>query len=167
MVVNFQTFSAIGGCTVELFTTRNRSTRHADASAAQSCSRASSVIDGTRVTYVFGAVADLTASTTYFYRITDGSRVMVGEFVTAATGSAAVNVTAHLYDAAAYDVVVESSVNADMSSPNVSAPVLFLSSRASILHGASQGSVMYHRFKYRDNAGAVLRTTNIRAVVAP
>jgi len=89
-VANFMVFkSATSACTVELFTDRNRVTRHADASTAQACNRASSVAAGNRVSYVFGGSSALTAATTYFYKITDGARVMVGEFTTLAAAAAA------------------------------------------------------------------------------
>lgn len=85
--VRFDLFaSEPGSCTVELFTVRNRSTRHADASVAQACNRTGSMSKGNTVEYVFGTVAALTASTMYWYRITDGVRVMVGEFRTLAAG---------------------------------------------------------------------------------
>lgn len=90
--VNFKLFnSAASACTVELFTNRNRSTRHADASTAQACNRASSVVDGNSVSYVFGGSSALTANTEYFYKITDGTRVMVGSFKTTADRGASTN----------------------------------------------------------------------------
>jgi phosphodiesterase/alkaline phosphatase D-like protein len=45
------------------------------------------LVEGDTVTFVFGAESPLTPLTTYFYRITDGTRVMVGEFQTAPAGS--------------------------------------------------------------------------------
>jgi phosphodiesterase/alkaline phosphatase D-like protein len=80
--------STAAACTVQLFTTRNRSTLHADTNNAgrQACNRTSSLVEGDTVTFVFGAESPLTPLTTYFYRITDGTRVMVGEFQTAPAG---------------------------------------------------------------------------------
>jgi hypothetical protein len=92
---------------------------------------------------------------------------MVGAFSTVGAGSATVNSTALLYDASAYDVVVDSSADASMGTYNTSAPIVFASARASILYGAVHGSVMYYRFRFRDNLGATLRTSPVRAVVVP
>jgi hypothetical protein len=88
--VRFVLYGSTGAaCNVQLFTTRNRSALHADTNNAgrQACDRTSSLADGDTVTFVFGAESPLTPSTTYFYRITDGTRVMVGEFQTAPAGS--------------------------------------------------------------------------------
>lgn len=84
--VNFTLFdsSPSSGCTVELFTNRNRSTRAADAPTPQACNRASSAVSNNLVGYVFGGSSALTANTEYFYKITDGDRVMVGNFTTTA-----------------------------------------------------------------------------------
>lgn len=89
VAVTFRLFASTGeGCTVELFTVRNRTGPHDDSSPAQTCSRTGSVAGDSVITYIFGTTSPLTPATTYFYRITDGARIMVGEFTTAAASSA-------------------------------------------------------------------------------
>lgn len=89
--VTFNLFNSYpsSGCTVQLFTNRNRSTADADSPTAQFCNRTGSVVGSSTVSYVFGGGVALSPNTTYFYRIVDGSRTMVGEFTTLPTGSGA------------------------------------------------------------------------------
>jgi len=87
-VVNFNLFNSTpaSGCTVQLFTNANRSTAHADTPTAAACNRASSpTLTGARASFVFGGSSALTANTTYYWQVTDGTRIMVGSFRTAPT----------------------------------------------------------------------------------
>ncbi len=93
-VVNFNLFGSSpgSGCTVELFTDRDRVTTAADAPTAQACNRASSITGGNSVSYVFGGSVALSANTEYFYKITDGTRVMVGAFTTTVARAASTTI---------------------------------------------------------------------------
>jgi hypothetical protein len=73
-----------GACTLELFTDRNRATLHGDTDevSEQSCAREGNVQEGNTATFVLGSNEALTPNTTYYYRIKDGQRTMVGEFTT-------------------------------------------------------------------------------------
>lgn len=87
--VRIRLFEGLDGCKVELFTDPNRTKPHADsdAGAEQSCDRGSSVTSDGSVQFLFGGGVSLTPSTTYYYRITDGKRVMVGQFTTREPGT--------------------------------------------------------------------------------
>ncbi len=110
--VTFRLYSSTpaSGCTVQVFTNRNRATAHSDTPSAAACNRSGSFASGNTVTFLIGSTAGLTASTTYFYRITDGPRVMVGEFTTRAAGSGTTN--GYLTSAA---TTLTYSLNADLS----------------------------------------------------
>jgi len=84
----FRLFDDMANCKVELFTDPNRAKTHADANTAQNCGRSSSVVTGGKVQFLFGGGVALTPGATYYYRITDGSRVMVGSFATRPAGNA-------------------------------------------------------------------------------
>jgi len=87
-VVNFNLYNSTpaSGCTAQLFTNANRSTAHADTPTAAACNRASSpAVTGSRASFVFGGSSALTANTTYYWQVTDGTRIMVGSFRTAPT----------------------------------------------------------------------------------
>ena len=53
----------------------------------QDCARTGNTSTAGTVTLVLGTNTALTASTTYYYKLTMGSAVMVGEFATVAAGS--------------------------------------------------------------------------------
>lgn len=91
VAVRFTLTAPLSACTVELFTTRNRSALHADSNAAERlpCARAGSFVEDNMAVFVFGTFAPLSPSKKYFYRITDGPRVMVGEFSTVGARSGA------------------------------------------------------------------------------
>jgi hypothetical protein len=82
-VIKLQTVS--GACTLELFTDKARTQLHRDTDTAseQACSRAGNKVnaDGT-VEFALGTNETLTPATTYYYRIADGARTMVGSFRT-------------------------------------------------------------------------------------
>jgi hypothetical protein len=102
-----------GACTLELFTNRNRANLHADTDEAseQSCARDGNVQEDNTIVFVLGKNEPLTPNTTYFYRIRDGERTMVGEFTTLALGAAATNWDIQLPSAS----TVTYSTSADLS----------------------------------------------------
>jgi len=79
-----------GACTLILYTDAIRNTQHADTDTGpeQDCARTGNLVnaDGS-IVFVLGTNSVLTASTTYHYKITQGSAVMVGSFGTRAAGS--------------------------------------------------------------------------------
>ena len=78
-----------GTCTFILYTNAARTTQHGDTDSApeQDCARTGNTSSPGTVTLVLGTNTALTASTTYYYKLTMGSAVMVGEFATTAAGS--------------------------------------------------------------------------------
>ena len=144
-VVRFQIYNSIAssGCTVELFTNRNRATAHSDASSAQFCNRTTSVVSGNNVSYVFGGGSALTADTTYFYRITDGTRVMVGEFKTQPAGSGAAVSTYRYSSARTGNLCTDAAMSTSCSS---------ISSAATHSVSVPQGALRY----YQAAGGAVI-----------
>ncbi len=144
VVVRFQLFNSLSSaCTVELFTNRNRATAHADASSAQACNRTSSAVSGNTVAYTFGGASALTADTTYFYRITDGTRIMVGEFRTQPAGSGAAVSTYRYSSARTGNVCTDAAMTTSCSS---------ISSAATHSVSVPQGAVRY----YQAAGGAVI-----------
>jgi hypothetical protein len=142
--VRFQLYNSLASaCTVELFTNRNRATAHADASSAQACNRSSSVASGNNVSYVFGGGSALTADTTYFYRITDGTRVMVGEFKTQPAGSGAAVSTYRYSSARTGNLCTDAAMSTSCSS---------ISSAATHSVSVPQGALRY----YQAAGGAVI-----------
>lgn len=143
--VRFQLYNSIpsGSCTVELFTNRNRATAHSDASSAQFCNRTTSVVSGNNVSYVFGGGSALTADTTYFYRITDGTRVMVGEFKTQPAGSGAAVSTYRYSSARTGNLCTDAAMSTSCSS---------ISSAATHSVSVPQGALRY----YQSAGGAVI-----------
>ena len=86
------TFRLLSGGTCELviYTDAIRSTEHGDTntSGEKLCTRTGNVSpDKGRAVFVLGTNTALTASTTYYYKLTVGSAVMVGSFTTRASGS--------------------------------------------------------------------------------
>ena len=72
------------------YTDAIRSTEHGDTntSGEKLCTRTGNVSpDKGRAVFVLGTNTALTASTTYYYKLTVGSAVMVGSFTTRASGS--------------------------------------------------------------------------------
>jgi hypothetical protein len=78
-----------GTCSFILYTNAARTTAHGDTDSApeQDCSRTGNASTAGTVTLVLGTNTALTASTTYYYKLTMGSAVIVGEFATVAAGS--------------------------------------------------------------------------------
>jgi hypothetical protein len=78
-----------GTCTFILYTNAARTTQHGDTDTApeQDCARTGNASTAGTVTLVLGTNTALTASTTYYYKLTMGSAVIVGEFATVASGS--------------------------------------------------------------------------------
>jgi hypothetical protein len=143
-VVRFQLYNSLSSaCTVELFTNRNRATAHADASSAQACNRSSSVTSGNNVAYVFGGSSALTANTEYFYKITDGSRIMVGEFKTLPAGSGAAVSTYRYASARTGNLCTDAAMTTSCSS---------ISSAATHSVSVPQGALRY----YQAAGGAVI-----------
>jgi hypothetical protein len=147
-------FTALGSspaaCGLELFTTRNRSTPHGDTDGPgeHACSRAGNVIEDNVVTFVLGTNTPLTPGTTYFYKITDGARVMVGEFTTQPAGAGTLQWGVQL---AAADTLAYSA-NADLSGATL------LPSATEHRLPVAAGSVVYWR------AGAA---SSVLVAVAP
>ncbi len=144
-VVRFQLFNSVasGTCFVELFTNRNRATAHGDAPTPQFCARVTSVISGNNVAYTFGAGVALTADTAYFYKITDGSRVMVGEFRTQPAGSGAAVSTYRYSSARTGNLCTDAAMTTSCSS---------ISSAATHSVSVPQGALRY----YQAAGGAVI-----------
>jgi len=143
-IVRFQLYNSLSSaCTVELFTNRNRATAHADASSAQACNRSSSVASGNNVAYVFGGASALTANTEYFYKITDGGRVMVGEFRTQPAGSGAAVSTYRYSSARTGNLCTDAAMTTSCSS---------ISSAATHSVSVPQGALRY----YQSAGGAVI-----------
>ena len=135
--VRFQLYNSLASaCTVELFTNRNRATAHADASSAQACNRTSSATSGNTVAYTFGGASALTADTTYFYKITDGTRIMVGEFRTLPAGSGAAVSTFRYSSARTGNVCTDAAMSTSCSS---------ISSAATHSVSVPQGAVRYYQ----------------------
>ena len=133
--------STAANCTLVLYTDADYRTEHGDTntSGEKACNRAGNTVDGDAINFVLGGNTALSASTTYYFEITDGSRKMRWSFTTRAVGS---GIT---FSGPAGQI----SSNADMSSPT------------SVSDGEqvaiSAGNVRY----YRPTGGSV------RAVVAP
>ena len=79
-----------GTCELVVYTDAIRSTEHGDTntSGEKLCTRSGNLVntDGT-IAFVLGGNTALTASTTYYYKLTLGTAVMVGSFTTRASGS--------------------------------------------------------------------------------
>lgn len=143
-VVRFQIYaSSPSACTVELFTNRNRATAHADASSAQACNRTSSAVSGNTVAYTFGGASALTANTEYFYKITDGARIMVGEFRTQPAGSGAAVSTYRYSSARTGNLCTDAAMTTSCSA---------ISSAATHSVSVPQGAIRY----YQAAGGAVI-----------
>jgi hypothetical protein len=86
--IRFRLFASTpeNGCRLELYSNPSRTALHSETDSLwkQVCNRNGNTIDGDRVTFSLGAGQPLTAESTYYYRLIDGDRVMVGEFRTAA-----------------------------------------------------------------------------------
>ncbi len=138
VAITFPLFNSTvaSGCTVKLYTNPHRATLHADTDTGgeQACNRASSPAVAGKAAFVFGGSAALTANTTYYWEITDGTRVMVGSFKTKPTG-AATTITFQYGSSRAG----EYSANADMSSPTS------ISSSTTHSVPVNQGAVVYYR----------------------
>lgn len=82
--------STAATCTLVLYTDADYRTEHADTntSGEKACNRSANAVDGDRVTFVLGTNTALTASTPYYFEITDGSRKMRWSFTTRAAGAA-------------------------------------------------------------------------------
>jgi hypothetical protein len=78
-----------GTCTFILYTNAARTTEHGDTNTdpEKDCARTGNTSSPGTVTLVLGTNTALAASTTYYYKLTMGSAVMVGEFATTASGS--------------------------------------------------------------------------------
>jgi hypothetical protein len=78
-----------GTCAFILYTNAARTTEHGDTNTGpeQDCARTGNTSTAGTVTLVLGTNTALAASTTYYYKLTMGSAVMVGEFATTASGS--------------------------------------------------------------------------------
>ncbi len=78
-----------GTCSFILYTNAARTTAHGDTDSApeQDCARTGNTSTAGTVTLVLGTNTALTASTTYYFKLTMGSAVMVGEFATGASGA--------------------------------------------------------------------------------
>lgn len=84
----FTIVNSIGSCAAHLYTNLARTTEVADTVSSSACNRAGNTVIGSQVTFVFGHNTALTPNSTYYYSITDGSRVMVGSFRTSGSGVA-------------------------------------------------------------------------------
>ena len=103
--------STAANCTLVLYTDADYRTEHGDTntSGEKACNRSGNTLssDGT-VNFVLGGNTALTASTTYYFEITDGSRKMRWSFTTKAAGGGL---------SFAHSSAGQISANADMSSP--------------------------------------------------
>lgn len=124
------------GCTIQIFTTRNRSTAHADTSSATACNRSGATFSAPLVTIPVGTSSALTASTTYFYKIVDGTRVMVGEFTTLPAGSAAAVYSYRYSSARTGNVCTDAAMSTSCSS---------ISSAAEHAVTVPQGAIRYYQ----------------------
>lgn len=148
--ITFQVFESTpsSGCTVQIFTTRNRSSAHADTPTPAACNRGGSYSQQVNVvTFLAGFSSSLSASTTYFYKITDGSRVMVGEFTTAPAGSGTSNTKIKIGTASALTY----SLNSDLSGGTT------LSSATSHSVPAGTGTVVYWRIDATGKRGIIVQ----------
>ncbi len=86
--IRFRLFASTpgDGCRLELYSNPSRTALHSDTDSLskQVCNRSGNTIDRDMVTFSLGTNQPLTAESTYYYRLIDGDRVMVGEFRTAA-----------------------------------------------------------------------------------
>lgn len=160
-------------CTVKLYTSLVMVDANLSADtpsgANQLDSRASSVVSVLNRSFVFGAVSALSASTQYWYALTCGTpQPVTGTFTTRPANVGNSN-TFQLYDTAAFDVVIESSASADMSSPTTSSAVAFAGSKANISYASATALLKYIRYAKRDSGGTVLNNGRgpVMAFVAP
>lgn len=150
------------GCKIELFTNAARTALHSDTNTSpeQQCTRSTHVANQQQMQFVLGAGDALTPSTTYYWRVTDGGRTLVGSFITlpAASGSTNLKVQVSSGAGAADHIVVEYANNGDFSGATVTDPVNFASGRAETLFPVNPHSVVYWRWKQRTAGNAVLST---------
>lgn len=81
--------STAANCTLVLYTDADYRTEHGDTdtSGEKACNRSGNAVNGDMVTFVLGTNTALTASTAYYFEITDGSRKMRWALRTLASGS--------------------------------------------------------------------------------
>ena len=83
-VLTFTLHSLVSDCKLQIFIDPARQSIHGDtdSSGNQLCERASSAIDGQTVQFVAGATHPLAHSTRYYFRLIDGTRTIIGDFLT-------------------------------------------------------------------------------------
>lgn len=169
MGVNFRLLGGgVDTCTFELYTDASRQTLHADTNSAsnKACWRTGNLYNEGVVSFVLGTVSGLSPSSTYHFKITEGSRVMVGSFQTAPSAVDDNVFTVQLSDPDAAALVVEYSQSAAFSAlSSTSAP--FQNQLASATFTIPKGQAWYYRWKKVSGGGALLATGPITVAVAP
>jgi len=165
--IKFNRFGSIAACSLQIFTDPARRFLHPDTSnhGLQTCARFGNVSnDGETVTFVLGNTAALTPATTYYYRITDSDRAMVGSFTTLGAEQA-VPVSVQLSDTSAADARIEYAATPDLSGSSQTPPAAFVNQVT--MPSVSLSGVQYYRWLKRDQAGTVLSRGPVSVAFRP
>jgi hypothetical protein len=152
-------------CTAILSTAPTYSPLHADTDTGgeQSDDRSGNITDGLQRQFVFGGSSALSASTRYWYKLTCGTRVMVGQFQTLPTGSGTLYTTIRLGSQAHPKALVQYGTTASLGTETAQVDC---STGCSVTFPATAGQITYWRHAIADAGGTVQATGAIK-VLAP
>jgi hypothetical protein len=156
-------------CTVELFENAAMTRLYTDTlnSGNQADNRAGSVSDGRRRRFVLGSQMPLVANTMYYGRVRCGDRTMPFQLKTKTPGSEIARFGLQLQDSVANNVVVEYDSDPAMPAPQVTEAVSFSNGVAKVSFPVPPGTVVYARWKKRNQSNTALASGPIEVYVAP
>lgn len=165
-IVQFRLLGAgAAQCRFELFRDAARTLLHPDTGSPdlQLCGRSSSVVEEGVVWFVAGASHALSPSTPYYFRITDGNRVLTGSLETNATSAEYGEIVVQVSDPAAASLVVEHASSPAFLDSTVTEPVAFQDQRAESRVPVPPATTVYYRWiKQRaDQSVIVMGSTQI------